>query len=71
MANRFSGSNQRLPEIVDGRHLLGGSLLEASCREQTKGARTQLACVETEAGTAEGIRHTTPRESAPVKLLVA
>ena len=28
-------------------------------------------CTETEAGTAEGIRRTPPRESAPLKLLAA
>ena len=70
-ANRLPVSNQRLLEILDDRHLLGGSRLEASFPEETQGARTQLARAETEAGTAEGRRCTAPGESAPVKLLVA
>ena len=70
-ANRPPVSNQRLPEILDGRHPPGGSRLEASSWEQTQATRTGLAHGETEAGTAEGIRCTAPGESAPVKLLAA
>ena len=33
-ANRPAVSNQRLPEILDGRHPLGGSRLETSSQEQ-------------------------------------
>ena len=68
-ANRLPVSNQRLPEILDGRHPLGGSRLEASSREQTQG--TPDWRTETEAGTMEGIRRTAPGESAPVKPLAA
>ena len=41
MANRLPVSNQRLPEIQDGRHLPGGSRLEISSPEQTQGAPHQ------------------------------
>ena len=41
--NRLPVSNQRLPEILDGWHLLGGSRLEASSWEQAQGAGTRLA----------------------------
>ena len=71
MANRLPVCNQILPEILDGRHPPGGSWLEASSWEQTQGAHTWLAHVESEAGTAEGMRCTAPGESVPVKLLAA
>ena len=61
----------RLPEILDGQHLPGGSRLETSSPEQTQGARTRPAGTETEAGPAEEIRRTAPGKSAPVKLLAA
>ena len=35
-ANRLPASNQRLPEILDGRHPPGGSQLESSSPEQTQ-----------------------------------
>ena len=38
---------------------------------RTDTRRTQPAHMETETGTVEGIRHTAPRESAPIKLLAA
>ena len=38
---------------------------------RTDTRRTQMGRMETEAGTAEGIRCTAPRESVPVKLLAA
>ena len=38
MANRLPASNQRLPEILDGRHPPGGSQLESSSPELTQGA---------------------------------
>ena len=62
MANRLPVSNQRLPEILNGWHLPGGSQLESNSPKQTQGA---------EAGTAEGRRRTAPRESALVSLLAA
>ena len=40
IANRHPVSNQRLPEILDGRHPPGGSRLEACSREQIQGAHT-------------------------------
>ena len=51
--------------------MLGGSWLEASSGEQTQGVHTRLLPMETETGTAEVRRHTTPGESALVKLLAA
>ena len=68
-ANRLPVSNQRLPEILDGQHPLGGLQPEISFPEQTQGAPDQRAWKQ--AGTAEGIRRTAPGESAPVRLLVA
>ena len=41
MANRLPASNQRLPEILDGWHPLGGSQLETSYPEQTQGTPDQ------------------------------
>ena len=35
-ANRLPVSNQRLPEILDGRHLPGGSQPETSSPEETQ-----------------------------------
>ena len=52
-ASRLPVSNQRLPEILDGRHPRG-LRLEASPPEQTQGAPDQSA--EAEAGPAEGRR---------------
>ena len=69
MANRLPVSNQRLPEILDGWHLPGGSQPEISFLEETQGTPDQH--VETEAGITEGIRHTAPGESVLVKLLAA
>ena len=56
-ANRPPVSNQRLPEILDGLYLSGGSRLNTGCKHPT--------------GATEGRRRTTPGESAPVKLLAA
>ena len=69
LPNLLPVSNQRLPEILDGWHLLGGSQPEISSPEHTRHTRTARA--ETEAGTAEGIRHAVPGESALIKLLTA
>ena len=52
-ANRPPVSNQRLPEILEGRHLQGGSRLNTG--------RTRQARAETKAGTAEGRRRTVGR----------
>ena len=62
-------SNQRLPEILDGRHLQGGSQLESSSPEETQGS-PDGARGETEAGT-EGRSRAAPEKSALVKLLAA
>ena len=69
MANRLPVSNQRLPEILDGRHPLEGSQPEISFPEETQGAPDQHP--ETEVGTAEGIRCDASGESALIKLLAA
>ena len=53
-ANRLPVSNQRLPEILDGRHPLGGSRLEASSQEQTQGACTPLARGQTQGSCTRG-----------------
>ena len=63
-ADRPPVSNQRLPEILDGRHPSGGSRLETSSPEQTQGSPNRRAA-------AEGIRRTAPRESVIIKFLAA
>ena len=55
-ANRPPVSNQRLPEILDGRHPLGGSQLNTR--------RTHPTSRRKQAGTTEGRRRTAPGESA-------
>ena len=60
-ANSLPVSNQRLPEILDGWHLPGGSRLET----RTDTRCTRPAGAETEAGTTEGIRCTTSGENGP------
>ena len=49
----------KLPEILDGQHLPGGSQPEISAQEETQDAPDR-ARPETEAGTAEGRKRTAP-----------
>ena len=63
-ANRPAVSNQRLPEILDGRHLPGGSWLDTGCTHPTGMDRDWgWGC--------GGEKAHAPGESAPVKLLAA
>ena len=61
-ANRPPVSNQRPPEILDGRHPLGGSWRDTGRKHQT-GAGWDWGWGR------EGRRRATPGESLPIKLL--
>ena len=63
-ANKPPVSKQRLPEILDGQHLPGGSWGDTGRMHPT-------GAVGTEAGTAEGRRRARTRETVPIKLLAA
>ena len=70
-ANRLPVSNQRLTEILDGWHPLGGLQSEISSPEETQAHWTQVHLETGEATTREVIRRTAPEQSVLARYRVA